>query len=93
MTTLRRPIISFAEFINLTLNYMQGECSETYGHRIYRNEEHGLQVEIVTARKENGDWHKGQRYYYLDGDEQEYENAEDCYNAYRQRRWGEAVDL
>lgn len=88
-----RAIISFAEFQALPLAYQGGYSAEDHAHRAYRNDEHGLQVEIVTARKRNGEWHNGQRYYYLDGDEREYETAAACYNAYRWRRGKEPVEL
>lgn len=87
------PIISFAEFVNLPLAYRQGMSGDWGAHRMYRNDDHGLQVEIVTAKTKGGKWAKGQRYYYLDGDEREYETAEAAYNAYRWKRGGEAVEL
>jgi hypothetical protein len=87
------PIISFAEFVNLPMTYCQGMSGDWGGHRVYRNNEHGLQMEVVTARTKGGTWKKGQHYYYLDGNDREFETAAACYQAYRWRRGGEAVDL
>lgn len=89
----KEPIISFAEFANLDLTYVSGMSGEWGAHRVYRNNEHGLQVEVVTAKTETGQWRKGQRYYFLDGDDREFETPEAAYNAYRWQRGGEAVDL
>lgn len=87
------PIISFAEFLALPLEFVSAMDGDWGGHIVRRNNEHGLQVETVTAKTTTGQWKKGQRYYYLDGDEREFETADACYNAYRWRKGGEAVEL
>lgn len=91
--TSNKPIISYAEFASLPTTYVRGMAGEWGAHRVYRNDEHGLQVEVITGRTRSGTWTKGQRYYFLDGDDREFESVEACYQAYRWLRGGEAVDL
>ena len=93
ITPLHESVISFAEFTELPLTYVHGMQGSKGAHRVYRNDDVGLQVEVVTAKTKSGGWAKGQRYYFLDGDERQFETALDCYNAYRGKHGLEPVDL
>ena len=81
--------MKLAEFRKLPLKYTSGIVTGDYARRMYRNEEHGLQVELVTRRKVPGNiyagWCKGKRYFFLDLDPTEYRSMTALWKAWKAR--------
>lgn len=46
------------------------------GHRLYRDNRYGVQLEIVTPKRAFG-WGEGKPYYYIDGDSRTFTSEED----------------
>jgi len=81
--------LTFEEFGELKLEYRMGVSSDDGAVRIYRNTEHGVQVETHTKRnKRTGKWGKGKRYFLLDGDDRCFEKSDQCYVAYMEKVCG-----
>lgn len=54
--------LTFEEFCELCFEYRLGFTFDTGAQRMYRNDKHGIQVEVQTGRnKRTGAWGKGQR--------------------------------
>lgn len=74
------------EFKNLPFQYVTGITTDRDARRLYRNNEHGLQMEVHTKRKMRGDiysgWKDGVTTYYMDGDTREFDSVEALYEAW-----------
>lgn len=74
--------LTFEEFCALPFKYCLGFQADWGAQRMYRNEQVGLQIEIITKRKKKGDiysgWKPEERFFYLDADEKAGLNH--CYN-------------
>jgi len=74
--------LTFEEFCSVPLIYCNGYQADWGAHRLYRNDQVGLQIEVITKRKKKGDiysgWKKQKNFYYLDADERAGLNH--CYN-------------
>lgn len=85
--------LTYEEFCQQPLNYTAGYTTDRMALRIYRNNELGIQQEVVTRRKATGDiysgWLVGKDYWYLDGDDEEYVNAACLYEAWMRKVTGE----
>ena len=89
MTKKAMTELTFEEFCNLPLIYTLGARFDWGAHRQYRNEAHGLWVEVVTKQMVRGDiysgWHAGQVCYYLDGDDRTFTTPDQLYVAYMEQ--------
>ena len=60
--------------------------------RMYRNEQIGLQVEVITKRIIHDDiysgWHPEKRHYFLDNDNRQFDTADQVYVAYMEKVCG-----
>ena len=78
--------LTFEEFCALPFKYRTGARYTNKAHRAYRNDEHGLQKEVITKRNAHTqEWGVGQVYYYLDRDLKEYRTPQEYYEAYIRR--------
>lgn len=88
--------LTFEEFCELPMTYTLGMCGDSVAQRAYRNNDIGLQREVITERKRRGDiysgWRDGEVYYYLDGDTNEYRTPDQVYVAYMARVCGVTGD-
>ena len=81
--------LTFEEFCELKIEYRTGITFDTGAGRLYRNDKHGLQVEVHTDRnKRTGVWGKGKRYWFVDGDDRCFETSDQCYVAYMEKVCG-----
>jgi len=81
--------LTFEEFCELKIEYRTGITFDTGAGRLYRNDKHGLQVEVHTPRnKRTGVWGKGKRYWFVDGDDRCFETSDQCYVAYMEKVCG-----
>ena len=84
--------LTFEEFCQLPLIYTQGLRFDWGAKRMYRNEEIGLQVEVVTKQMVWGDiysgWHPEKRAYFLDNDERQFDALDQVYVAYMEKVCG-----
>jgi hypothetical protein len=75
--------LTLEEFKNLPFKYRTGMRSDTRAHRAYRNDEYGLQKEVITKyNKKKMEWGVGKVHYFIDGDPKEYLTVEEYYEAY-----------
>ena len=78
--------LTYEEFCALPLTYTRGMTSAWGAHRMYRNEDLGIQKEVVTARKRYDDiysgWEYGKASFYLDNDPREFANSAELYEAW-----------
>lgn len=75
--------LTFEEFCALPFQYMSGIRYSTGAHRAYRNDEHGLQMEVITPFRESTmTWGTGKTYYFLDNDPREFTDVSAWYVAY-----------
>ena len=78
--------MSLDEFRKLPFKYITGMTTDRDAHRCYRNNEHGLRVEVHTKRKVRGDiysgWKEGVTTYYMDGDKREFASIAELYEAW-----------
>lgn len=77
-------MLTLEEFKNMPLTYVVGYTAEHGAHRCYRNSEHKFQKEVLT-RRFNGEWKKGEIYFYLDNVKEEFRTIEAAYKAYVKR--------
>ena len=81
--------LTFEEFSQQPLTYTLGMSGDGGAHRAYRNEELGIQKEVVTERKRYGDiyggWKDAQVYFYLDRDPREFRSSADLYVAWMEK--------
>jgi len=81
--------LTFEEFCQLQFEYRTGITFDTGAQRMYRNDKHGLQNELYTDRdKRTGVWGNGKRYWFVDGDNRQFESADQCYVAYMEKVCG-----
>lgn len=81
--------LTFEEFCELRFEYKTGITFDTCAGRLYRNDAHGLQVEVHTNRnKRTGIWCKEKRYWFVDGDSRHFEAFDQCYVAYMEKVCG-----
>ena len=89
---MNRPELTYEEFCELQFAYTLGMTFDWGAHRMYRNEDHGLQMEHVTKRKRPGDiysgWQEQQTAYFLDGDPREFKTPDQLYVAYMEKVCG-----
>lgn len=85
--------LTYEEFCWHTLDYISGYTTDKLALRVYRNEKLGIQQEVVTKQKKAGDiysgWRKGEMFWYLDGDDEEYANPACLYEAWMRKVTGE----
>ena len=88
-----KPEITYEEFCQLPFVYTQGLSFDWGAQRMYRNEEFGFQIEVVTKRQHYGDiyggWGEEKRSYFLDGDVREFATGDQLYVAYMEKVCGE----
>ena len=81
--------MTLTEFRKLPFQYTTGFSSGLAAARLYRNNEHGLQIEIHTKRAVPGciysGWKKQRKYFYLDGDPAEYRTMTALWKAWKAR--------
>lgn len=81
--------LTFEEFCHLTMTYTTGISYETGAQRMYRNNEHGIQMEILTKRNVRTlEWYEGKSFYFVDGDPREFTTLDQCYVAYMEKVCG-----
>lgn len=89
---MTRPELTFEEFCAMPFTYTLGMTFDWGAQRMYRNEQHGVQMEYVTKRKRKGDiysgWKKQDTAYFLDGDEREFKTPDQIYVAYMKKVCG-----
>lgn len=90
--SMKRPELTFEEFCELPIRYTTGISFDKGAMRMYRNEEHGVQLEVHTPRNpRTGKWGMGKRYWFLDFDSREFNTADQCYLAYMEHACGVTV--
>jgi len=84
--------LTYEEFCQLPFVYTTGLSFDWGAQRMYRNEDFGLQIEVVTKRKHYGDiyggWKKEKRSYYIDADPREFATIDQLYVAYMENVCG-----
>ena len=84
--------LTYEEFCKLPYKYIWGLNGGSGAHRIYVNEEHGLQIDIITKRKVFDDiysgWKKEKRIYSLRGDKRDFKTPDQVYVAYMEKVCG-----
>ncbi len=84
--------LTFEEFCALPMQYTQGMSFDWGAMRLYRNNETGVQKEIVTERMVKGDiysgWKPQEAVYFLDGDGRQFEAIDQLYVAYMEKVCG-----
>jgi len=78
--------LTFEEFCNLDFEYRIGITRDDGAQRLYRNDKHGIQIEVYTKRnKRTEEWGKEKRYWFVDGDKRTFQTIDQCYVAYMER--------
>ncbi len=80
--------LTYDVFVNLPFLYVKGLLYEGGATRMYRNENYGLHIEIVTKKDKYGEWGEGKQHFYVDGDPNEYANVAEQYEAYMRKVCG-----
>jgi hypothetical protein len=77
------------EFGKQPLQYVGGMSGAWGAQRMYRNNQLGIQREVVTKRKRyddvHGGWEEGDVSYFLDGDKREFKTVDELYDAWVQK--------
>lgn len=85
--------LTFEEFCELPMEYVHGIAADWGAMRLYRNEEYGLQKELVTKRIRKGDiysgWRDGEVGFFVDGDDREFKTVDQLYVGYMEKACGE----
>lgn len=55
---------------------VQGMTFATYAERVYQNKEYGIQINLVTKKKSNGQYTKGEKSYSLIGSKDFFDHYE-----------------
>jgi hypothetical protein len=86
------PELTFEEFGSMPIQHTMGMSFDWGSHRMYRNEDLGIQKEVVTMRKEKGNiyggWHDGDVKYFLDGNPCQFDTSDQLYLAYMEKACG-----
>ena len=81
--------LTYEEFCQQPLTYKLGMTGDWGAHRLFRNDELGIQQETITQRKRHGDiysgWRTAKTYFFLDGDPREFTTVADLYVAWMAR--------
>lgn len=86
---MTRPELTFEDFCLLPMQYTKGISADSYGLRMYRNAEAGLQREVYTPRNpKTCEWGDGKSSLFLDGDQREFANVAELYVAYMESACG-----
>lgn len=64
----------------IKFEYVQGIRFDDHAERVYQNKEFGLQMNIVTPKK-NGEWGKGKKFYSLMGSKNDYESYQELFES------------
>ena len=62
--------------------YVQGAVSDSRYHRVYRDDVLGVQMEIITRRRDGMPVGKGRAYFFMDGNDYEFKTEDEL-----MRRW------
>lgn len=88
--------LTFEEFCQQPFKYTLGMTGDAGAHRMYRNDDLGVQKEVYTKRSRYGDiyggWGDTEVYFFLDGDPAEYRCAAEVYVAWMAKVCGEQDD-
>lgn len=86
MNQLNRPELTYEEFCDKPLQYTMGVRYDWGAHRLHRNEELGIQKEVVTEQKVKGNIYSGWKpatvAFFIDGDDKLYDTPDQLYVAY-----------
>ena len=89
---MKNKELTFEEFCQVPLQHTMGISYDWGSHRMYRNEELGLQKQVITKRKRKGDiysgWKDGVAAYFLDRDERQFDTPDQVYVAYMEKVCG-----
>lgn len=89
---MKKLELTYEEFCNLPFIYTAGLTYEWGAHRMYRNQKHGLQKNVITKRIRHGDiysgWQEGQISFFMDGDDREFKTPDQLYVAYIEKVCG-----
>ena len=81
--------LTFQEFCELPMQYTMGLRLEKSARRMFRNNEVGLQKEIVTPYNPITEtWGIGRTYYFLDDDKRCFDAVDQVYVAYMEKVCG-----
>lgn len=84
--------MTYEEFCSAPMTYSMGLVGDWGAQRMYRNNDLGIQYEVLTRRKRSGDiysgWKEGKVYFYLDRDPRQFANAAELYEAWMARVCG-----
>lgn len=84
--------LTYEEFCELPMTYVQGLRFDWGAHRMHRNEEHGIQRETITKQKRKNDIYSGWKdpkiVFFLDGDDRQFDTSDQVYVAYMEKVCG-----
>lgn len=84
--------LTFEEFCEIPMRHTMGISFDWGSLRMYRNEELGIQKDVVTKRKRKGDiysgWKDAQVSFLLDSDKREFKTVDQLYVAYMEKVCG-----
>ena len=85
-------MLTYEEFCEQPMEYVAGISFDWGASRMYRNNELGIQREVITKRIRNDDiysgWYDPKEYLFLDGVEGEHANLACLYEAYMRKVCG-----
>lgn len=86
---MKKPELTYEEFLAKPMVYHTGLRFDWGAYRTYRNDDLGIQKEVITRQEVVGDiysgWHAGQVCYYLDGDDRTFTTPDQLYVAYMEQ--------
>ena len=89
---LKRVELTFEEFCKYPLQYTMGMRFDWGAQRMHRNEELGIQKEVITEQKVRDDIYSGWKdptvAFYLDGDDRQFDTPDQLYVAYMEKVCG-----